>query len=243
MTSALTFAGVHVRLGDQDVLNGLDLELAPGQIRALVGLNGAGKTTALRVALGMLRPDAGQILLKGHDIWPGRAEMWCSVGHLIETPAAYPELTARDNIAHSILLHGAVPRQCEPRVEQLARALGMEAQLDQRVHRLSLGTRQKVGLIGALAHGPAVAILDEPTNGLDPPAVVAFRDELRRLAALGSSILITSHHFDELARVSDIVDVLHRGRIIATITPDDRDLEKVFFDTVVDADRQSQEIP
>lgn len=225
------------------MLRGLDLELAPGQIRALVGLNGAGKTTALRVSLGMLRPDAGQVLLQGHDIWPTRAEMWGAVGHLVETPAAYPELTARDNIAHAILLHGAAPRQCEPRVEQLARALGMEAQLDQRVHRLSLGTRQKVGLISALAHGPAVAILDEPTNGLDPLAVVAFRDELRRLSALGSSILITSHHFDELARVSDEVDVLHGGRIIDTITPDERDLEKVFFEAVVAADQQEQETP
>lgn len=243
MNAALTLAGIQVRLGGQDVLRGLELELLPGQIRALVGLNGAGKTTALRVALGMLRPDAGRVLLHGCDIWPSQADIWRSVGHLVETPAAYPELTARDNITHAILLHGAVPRECQSRVEQLAQALGMEGHLDHKVHRLSLGTRQKVGLISALAHEPAVAILDEPTNGLDPLAVLAFRDELRRLSALGSSILITSHHFDELARVSDEVDVLHRGRIVATITPDERDLEKVFFDTIVTAEQQDQETP
>lgn len=225
------------------MLRGLDLNLAPGHIRAIVGLNGAGKTTALRVALGMVRPDAGQVLLQGHDIWPPRAETWCSVGHLIETPAAYPELTARENITHSVLLHGVDPNRCESRITQLARALGMETQLDQRVQRLSLGTRQKVGLISALAHAPSVAVLDEPTNGLDPLAVVAFRDELRHLADEGSSILITSHHFDELARMSDEVDVLHRGHIIATIAPDRRDLEKVFFETVVAADQQMSETP
>ena len=242
MTAALTLSGIQVRLGGCEVLRGLDLELSHGQIRALVGLNGAGKTTALRVALGMLRPDAGHVLLHGQDIWPSPAEAWCRVGHMVETPAAYPELTARANIDNAIMLHGMDPSGCAPRVEQLSRALGMEAHLDQPVRRLSLGTRQKVGLISALAHEPSVAVLDEPTNGLDPLAVVAFRDELRRLAGQGSSILITSHHFDELARISDAVDVLHHGQVIATITPDERDLEKVFFDTVLAADQQLQEI-
>ncbi|MEI2648750.1 MAG: ABC transporter ATP-binding protein [Dermatophilaceae bacterium] len=243
MSAALTLSGIRVGIGSHEVLRGLNLELAPHEIRALVGLNGAGKTTALRVALGMMRPDAGHVLLHGQDIWPSRPAMWQSVGHLVERPAAYPELTARDNIAHTALLHGADSRRCAQRAEQLAQALGMKAQLDQRVGRLSLGTRQKVGLICALAHQPAVVILDEPTNGLDPLAVVAFRDELRRLAEMGSSILITSHHFDELARVSHAVDVLHRGHIVATVTPDQRDLEKVFFDIIVKADHHDQDIP
>lgn len=243
MNARLVIERVHVTLGDRPVLRGLDLRLMPGQIRAVVGLNGAGKTTALRVALGMLRPGAGRVLLEGRDIWPIRPGAWTRVGHLVERPSAYPELSARENIAHVCLLHGADPRACALRAQKLAGALGMVDQFDTFVRRLSLGTRQKVGLISALAHEPSVAVLDEPTNALDPLAVVAFRDELRRLAHHGSSFLLTSHHFDELARVADQVDILHGGRIIDTITPDGRDLEKVFFDRVVAADRELQETP
>lgn len=240
MIPALALDGIHVRLGGHPVLSGLDLHLMPGQIRAVVGLNGAGKTTALRVALGMLRPDAGHARIAGHDIWPHQPAIWGHVGHLVEAPASYPELTARENITNAAAMHGADGARCSRRAEQLATALGMDAHLDTRVQRLSLGTRQKVGLISALVHEPALAVLDEPTNGLDPLAVIAFRDELDRLAGQGSAILITSHHFDELARVADEVSILHRGRLIATITPDDRDLEKVFFDTILAAD-QTQE--
>lgn len=241
MKPALTVQQVHVTIGGHAVLRDLNLQLLPGQIRAMVGLNGAGKTTALRVALGMLRPDKGKVLIEGREIWPVRPEAWTRVGHLVETPSAYPELTARENITHAVLLHGADPCSCLRRAERLGAALGMSDHLDTKVRRLSLGTRQKVGLICALAHEPAVAVLDEPTNALDPLAVLGFRDELRRLADQGSSILLTSHHFDELARVADEVDILHCGHIIDTITPDGHDLERTFFDTVVAADRASKE--
>lgn len=136
----------------------------------------------------------------------------------------------------------ADPHEAARRAQGLAEALGMGDRLDTRVQRLSLGTRQKIGLISALSHEPTVAILDEPTNGLDPLAIVAFRNEVRRLAAAGRSILLTSHHFDELARIADHVDILHRGRIIDTVTPDGRDLEKVFFDRVVASDLADREL-
>ena len=108
---------------------------------------------------------------------------------------------------------------------------------------LSLGTRQKVGLIGALAHEPDVVVLDEPTNGLDPLAVVGFRALLREVTRRGGSVLVTGHHFDELTRIADRVNVLHRGRIIDTIAPEEpgrpggADLERVFFDAVLAADQ------
>lgn len=241
MSAGLALEQVHVTIGQRQILRGLSLHLAAGQIRALVGLNGTGKTTALRIALGMLRPDAGYVQIDDQDIWPYRPGLWNRVGHLVEVPSAYPELTARENIANAISLHGADARRGACRAEELAQALGLGERLDTRVRRLSLGTRQKVSLISALSHEPTVVVLDEPTNGLDSLAVVALREELRRLADGGSSILITSHHFDELARLAGHVDVLHDGRIIATITPDGSDLEKVFFDTVLAAEQTSQE--
>lgn len=233
---SLALDDVQVSLGGRPVLRGLTLRLAPGEVRALVGLNGAGKTTVLRAALGMLRPDAGHVRLLGQDIWASAHAAWDRVGHLVETPAVYPELTARENIADAARLHGAEPGRAARTGEALAEELGMADHLDTRVHRLSLGTRQKVGIVCALAHDPAVAVLDEPTNGLDPLAVVAFRGVLRRLAGRGCSILVTSHHVDELARLAGSVDILHHGRIIDTVTPAGLDLERIFFDTLVAAE-------
>lgn len=241
MSTGLELEQVHVTIGQRKVLRALSLRVESGQIRALVGLNGAGKTTALRVALGMLRPDSGWVRVDGQSIWPYRPGLWNRVGHLVEMASAYPELTARENIAQAASLHGADARSAAHRSEQLAQSLGLVDHLDTRVRRLSLGTRQKVGLISALSHEPTVVILDEPTNGLDPLAVVALRDELRRMADQGSSIVITSHHFDELARLAGQVDVLHDGHIIDTITPDGSDLEKVFFATVLAAEQSAQE--
>ncbi|WP_040156176.1 ABC transporter ATP-binding protein [Mobilicoccus massiliensis] len=241
MSVGLEIEDVHVELGGRPVLRGFGLRVVPGEARALVGLNGAGKTTALWVALGMLRPDAGHVRLLGQDIETGPRSAWRTVGHLVEAPSIYPELTARENIADMARLHGAEPRRAARRAEELAEALGMADRLGTRVQRLSLGTRQKVGLIGALSHEPTVVVLDEPTNGLDPLAVVAFRDEVHRLAEQGCSILLTSHHFDELSRVADRVDVLHRGRVIDTITPNGTDLERVFFDTIVASEQAGRE--
>ena len=231
--AALEVAGVHVALRGKPVLRDLSLSLADGECRAIVGLNGAGKTTALRVILGMLRPDAGRVLLHGRDIASSPRDVWRRVGHLMERPFSYPELAARQNIEASIRLHGADPERTERAVQRMSEALALTGWLNMPARRLSLGTRQKVGLIGALAHEPDVVVLDEPTNGLDPLAVVGFRDLLRE---------VTGHHFDELTRIADRVDVLHRGRIIDTIVPEEpgrpggTDLERVFFDAVLAAD-------
>ena len=100
---------------------------------------------------------------------------------------------------------------------------------------------QKVGLVGALAHEPALVVLDEPTNGLDPLAVVALRGLLAEATARGGAVLVTSHHFDELARVADRVEVLHRGRVVDSLTPDGPDLERTFLDTILAADRALSE--
>ena len=240
--AALEVAGVHVALRGKPVLRDLSLSLADGECRAIVGLNGAGKTTALRVILGMLRPDAGRVLLHGRDIASSPRDVWRRVGHLVERPFSYPEFTARQNIEASIRLHGADPERTGRAVERMSEVLALTGWLNMPARRLSLGTRQKVGLIGALAHEPDVVVLDEPTNGLDPLAVVGFRDLLREVTGRGGTVLVTGHHFDELTRIADRVDVLHRGRIIDTIVPEEpgrpggTDLERVFFDAVLAAD-------
>ena len=236
MRSALEVRGVRRELREQRVLDGLDLSLNAGECRAIVGLNGAGKTTALRVMLGMLRPDAGTVTILGTRLPSADRSVWRSVGHLVETPFCSPELTARQNIEASAALHGASRASASTRIVELADRLMLTAWLETPVRRLSLGTRQKVGLAAALVHAPRLIVLDEPTNGLDPLAVVALRTLIADATRDGAAVLVTSHHFDELARLADRVDVLHHGRIIDTLTPDGPDLEQRFFNTVLAAD-------
>ncbi len=236
MTSALRLESVRCVLRGQVVLDGLSLDVVPGECRAIVGLNGAGKTTALRVMLEMLRPDAGHVHVLGQRLPCADRRVWRGVGHLVEMPFSYPELTARQNIRASSALHAARPKESDRRMGELADALRFADHLDVPVRRLSLGTRQKVGLAAAMAHEPRLLILDEPTNGLDPLAVVGLRDLITQTTGSGAAVVVTSHHFDELARLADQVDVLHHGTIIESLTPDGPDLERRFFDTILAAD-------
>lgn len=236
MTTALAVDGVRRDLKGRRVLNGLDLSLDAGECRAIVGLNGAGKTTALRVMLGMLRPDAGTVTILGTRLPSADRSVWRSVGHLVETPFSYPELTARQNIEASAALHGVSSAPASTRIAEFADRLMLTPWLDTPVRRLSRGTRQKVGLAAAFVHEPRLIVLDEPTNGLDPLAVVALRNLIADATRAGAAVIVTSHHFDELARLADRVDVLHHERIIDTLTPNGPDLEQRFFNTVLAAD-------
>ena len=236
MTAALEVHEVRRALHSRPVLHDLDLSVQAGSCRALVGLNGAGKTTALRVTLGMLRPDHGSVRIHGRDIAAAGPEIWTRVGHLVEMPFSYPELTARENIATAAHLHGASEPTIRASIDEIAETLRFADDLDVPSGRLSLGTRQKVGLAAAFAHHPALVVLDEPTNGLDPLAVVGLRELLTTFTRSGGTALVTSHHFDELARIADQVDILHRGRILETLAPDGPDLERRFFETVLAAD-------
>ncbi|MGP5268693.1 ABC transporter ATP-binding protein [Brachybacterium alimentarium] len=236
MVSALEMVAVRRTLRARPVLEGLSLTVDAGSCRALVGLNGAGKTTALRVMLGMLRPNSGSIRIHGRDIASARGDLWARVGHLVEMPFSYPELTARENIAAAARLHGASDPMIQESIHELGEILRMTAWLDVPAARLSLGTRQKVGLAAAFAHRPDLVVLDEPTNGLDPLAVVGLRELITTFTRDGGAALVTSHHFDEVARIADQVDILHRGRAIDSLTPGGPDLERRFFEVVLAAD-------
>lgn len=240
MSPALALRGITRDLRGRRVLYDLDLVVNPGECLALVGLNGAGKTTALRVALGMLRPGSGSAEVLGHDARTSGGEPWGAVGHLVEIPFSYPELTARQNILASVALHGHDPRHVADHIAGLADLLGLSDWLDVPARRLSLGTRQKVGLVAAMAHRPRLLVLDEPTNALDPLATAGLREIIAELTRDGVAVLVTSHHFDELARIAHRVDVLHAGRVIDSLTPTEPDLEARFFRTVLAAEENKE---
>lgn len=204
----------------------LDLTVADGEIVALVGLNGAGKTTLMRLALGMLRPDSGAVRIDGRLLSDLPASAWRGVGHVIEVPLTYPELTVGQNLRIAALL-----RQADPTI---SRAAITAFSLDERreVRRLSLGNRQRVGLAAALQHEPRLVVLDEPTNSLDPAGVLALRDALLRRVDAGAAVLVSSHHLDEVARIAHRIVLMNRGRLIGELDPSAPELERVFFDRI-----------
>jgi len=215
-------------------VHGVDLIIEPGEIHALVGLNGAGKSTLLRLMLGMLRPDAGTVRIDGIEIAELPARAWARVGHLIDSPLAYAELTTRANLALGARLHGigraAVPAVVESILDELA--LRQYASITSRV--LSLGNRQRLGIASALQHDPDLIVLDEPTNALDPSGVILLRESLlRRAGDGGAGVLVSSHHLDEVARIADRITVLGAGRVIGGLDPAGIDIERSFFDLVL----------
>jgi ABC-2 type transport system ATP-binding protein len=216
-------------------IHGIDLEVSPGEVHALVGLNGAGKTTLMRLLLGMVRPDRGEVRIDGVDLSSAGPGTWRRVGHLVEQPLAYAELTGRANLAIAARLHGAQRDQVDAAVNRLIDEFDLARYADVRASRLSLGNRQRVGLAGALLHDPSFVVLDEPTNALDPAGVILLRESLVRRAAAGAGILVSSHHLDEVARVAHRITVINDGRVIGALDPGGMDLERAFF-TLVHAD-------
>jgi ABC-2 type transport system ATP-binding protein len=208
----------------------LDLPLWPGQIVALVGLNGAGKSTLMRVMLGMLRPDRGEVRLAGHLLREAPTEAWATVGHLVEYPLAYPELSARRNLQLSARLRRV--SDIDAAVGGIITELALEQYADHRVRSLSLGNKQRVGLAAALQHNPTIIVLDEPTNALDPAGVIRLRETLLRRAREGAAILVSSHHLDEVARIADRIVVMNAGRLIGDLDPATPEIEHAFFEVV-----------
>lgn len=204
----------------------IDLDVEAGEIHALVGLNGAGKTTLMRLLLGMLRPDAGTVRIDGAPAGPA---VWSRVGHLVESPFAYGELDGRTNLVLAARLHGVPAEETRPMVDTILSELNLGRYATVLARRLSLGNRQRLGLAAALQHDPNVIVLDEPTNALDPAGVILLREALLRRASAGAGVLVSSHHLDEVARVSHRITVINAGRVIGTLDPHGVDIERSFF--------------
>ena len=204
--------GLTKRYGDVTAVRDVSLRVPPGEIYGLLGLNGAGKTTMIRMLLGMVRPSAGGVELFGTRVRPGRLPIWGRVGYLVETPAAYPELTVRENLEIVYRLRRLARPAAVPEViERLA--LGPYA--DRRAGTLSLGNAQRLGLAKALIHAPDLLILDEPANGLDPAGVVEIRNLLRGLARdRNVTIFWSSHILAEVSRLATRIGIIHNGRLI-----------------------------
>jgi len=198
--------------GARAAVRGVSFEVQPGEVLGFLGPNGAGKTTTIRMLLGLIRPTSGQVSVLGEPVGPNGRGPWGRVGHLVEMPAAYPELTTRENLEIARRLQGLSDRLATGRVIE---QLGLAPYADRRAGTLSQGNVQRLGLARALLHRPDLLLLDEPANGLDPAGVVEIRELLRALSREhGVTVFMSSHILGEIDRLATRIGIIHRGRLI-----------------------------
>jgi ABC-2 type transport system ATP-binding protein len=215
MTAVVDVRGAHktyrrFRKPAEHALRGLDLQIEQGGVFGFLGPNGSGKTTTLRLLLGLARADAGELRLLGHRVPQQLPAIIGQVGALVETPLFLPGFTGRRNLT---LLAGAA-RIPASRVEETLEFVGLSGRADDRVRTYSLGMKQRLGIAAALLKDPALLILDEPANGLDPAGIVEVRELVQRLGGEGRTVFVSSHILSEIQHTADRVAIIARGRLV-----------------------------
>jgi len=205
--------------GDVRAVEHLALRVAEGEIYAFLGLNGAGKTTTIRMLLGMIKPTSGTAHVLQTRVRLGSREPWASVGYMVETPHAYPELTVFENLEVARRLHPGTPPKA---VGRIIERLGLAEYANRRAGNLSHGNAQRLGLAKALLHDPRLLILDEPANGLDPAGIVEIRDFLLELTReQGVTVFMSSHILAEVSRLARRIGIIHQGHLLQELDVDE----------------------
>jgi ABC-2 type transport system ATP-binding protein len=198
--------------GKLKALDGVSFTVHPGEIFGFVGSNGAGKTTSMRIVLGVLAADSGQVLRDGHPITIDDRRR---IGYMPEERGLYPRMTVGRQLGYFAQLHGLSPTDAAASAEKWATTLGVQARFGDEVQKLSLGNQQRVQLAAALVHEPDVLVLDEPFSGLDPMAVDVMSAVLRARAGAGVPVVFSSHQLDLVERLCDRVGIIKSGRMVA----------------------------
>jgi ABC-2 type transport system ATP-binding protein len=226
---ALELDDVSRAFEGRPALDGFTLDVEFGEVVAIIGLNGAGKTTAMRILVGRLMADRGAARVLGAVPVQLPHAVSLRFGHVVDTPLVYRELTVRENLRCAGRLHGLDGAGVDRAADQVLSHLELDPWADVRARALSQGNRQRLGIGAAVLHRPSALVLDEPTSALDPRGVVIVRELVRELAVEGCAVLVSSHHLDEVARVADRIAVVHAGRVIGSLEPGEADLERRFF--------------
>lgn len=211
-----------LRQGERTALDGLTLNIEAGEVFGLLGPNGAGKTTLARILTTLLLPSAGTAQIQGYDVVTESRQVRKRIGLLVGGDRGlYSRLTARQNLAYWAALQGLDGRTGRRRTGHLLDHLGLTETADERVETFSRGMVQRVHLARALLTEPAVLVMDEPTNGLDPHASLAFRNIVRQLCADGTTVLLTTHDMPEAEDLCSRVALIDHGRLLRSGTPSD----------------------
>jgi ABC-2 type transport system ATP-binding protein len=220
VSPAIESSGLRRAFGGTLALAGLDLTVEAGEMVALLGPDGAGKTTAMRLLAGVIRADAGVARLAGIDVVQHAEAARALLGYVPQRFSLYGELTVWENLRFLAEVRGLAGQAWRDRAEEMLRFVGLESFRERRARALSGGMKQKLGLAAALIHQPQVLLLDEPTGGVDPLARQSFWRLLVHLLREGAAILISTPYMDEAARCGR-VGFLHQGRLLVEGTPAD----------------------
>jgi len=233
---AIKVLGLRKSFGAKEAVAGIDLEIAAGSFAGLVGPNGAGKTTSLSMMTGLLRPDAGQILINGLDVWADPPAAKAIIGVVPAEARLFDRLSGEELLEYAGRLRGLPVGEARSRAAQLLDVLDLTADAKRLVADYSTGMRKKAALGCALIHNPSVLFLDEPLEGVDPVSADAIRRMLTNYVGSGSTVLFSSHVMELVEQVCDHVSIISQGRIVATGTTEQvrggKTLQRAFIDLV-----------
>jgi ABC-2 type transport system ATP-binding protein len=233
---AIAVRGLRKSFGTTEAVAGIDLEIAAGSLAGLVGPNGAGKTTSLSIMTGLLRPDAGRVVINGLDVWADPPAAKAVIGVVPAEARLFERLSGAEMLEYAGRLHGLPVGEARSRGAQLLDVLDLTTDAKRLVADYSTGMRKKAALGCALIHNPSVLFLDEPLEGVDPVSADVIRRLLTRFVGSGSTVLFSSHVMELIEQVCDHVSVIAKGRIVATGTTDEvrggQSLQQAFIKLV-----------
>lgn len=209
---ALELTNVRKKIKNKEIIKDVNLTVRQGEVYGFIGPNGAGKTTTIRMIVGLMDMTEGEIKVLGKSIEKEYKDAARNLGAIVENPEMYPFMTGRQNLRHFARMYEDVPKG---RVEEVVSLVGLDQAIDEKVSKYSLGMRQRLGIAQAILHKPAVLILDEPTNGLDPAGIREIRDYIRRLAVEDNvAVMISSHLLSEIELMCDRIGIIKHGELI-----------------------------
>ena len=210
--------GLTRRFGDFTAVDAITFEVKEGEVFGFLGANGAGKTTAIRMLIGLLEPTAGSAMVAGHDVATEPEAVRRRIGYMSQRFSLYDDLTVRENITLYGGIYGLRDSEIAERMHTLLGRIGLEHARNELVRKIPLGWKQQLAFSVALLHGPRVVFLDEPTGGVDPITRRRFWEMIYEAAAAGTTILVTTHYLDE-AEYCDRISIMVDGAIAAMGTP------------------------
>lgn len=213
METLLECQNICKSFGKKQILHDVSFTIEEGDILAFIGPNGSGKTTTIKLILGLQKIDKGNVFINGYNVKTDFINAIDKVGAIVENPDSYMYLSGYDNLK---IVANCYPNVTEEKIREVLKYVDLESRMHDKVNKYSLGMRQRLGIARALLNSPNVLILDEPTNGLDPEGIKELRELLKKLASDGMGILISSHNLAELESFCTKVCVIDAGVIIET---------------------------
>jgi len=211
--TAMELIQVKKTIGKAEIIKGLNFSVNKGEVFGFIGPNGAGKTTTIRMMVGLMSLTEGDVRILGKSIKTDFKEAVQEVGAIVENPEMYPFMTGWQNLNQYARM---IPGITKARIQEVIKLVGLEKPIHDKAGKYSLGMRQRLGIAQALLHSPAVLILDEPTNGLDPAGIREIRQYIRRLAIDENvAVIISSHMLSEIELMCDRIGIIKNGEIIA----------------------------